>query len=264
VDPVWEKITELSNELDLDIHLEDLSGKLGINWLRKEVLEDLGLLLVGGNPGEFQEFREDAGFLLDIQETYGDFFDEDTLASYFTPYSYWNVNIADEFTLEELFEIRTGDTRAAAEFRAKIQALRMEHTMILPGELVGFVGEQFDEMQPVLIAEAPLNIHYIDERLLDGLFRHFEAPQVVAERIKSGRETMELTDEWLTEAFEGAEFDEILLQYLGVKSWFWQIDIDNADMRLRWIVCRTPGRDEDTEGMQINLIQESVLEAGQP
>ncbi len=258
VDPFYQQLRDLSEELKLDITLDDLSGRLGVNWVRKELLDGLGLLLEDKAPDEFQQHREDIGFRLDIARSYGEFFDEKTLAELFTPHSYWNLNISDEFTLEGLCALRTGDAAEAEEFRSRIQELRIKDTLLTSRDLAGFLGDQHEQLAPVLTVEAPLNINYVDEILLNGLFRYFEAPASVAERIRSVREKSELTDEWLHGALKGIDYNKLLLQYVGVKSWFWKMTIEDSDIRLEWILCRTLGRDEEAEGMEIRLIQESL------
>jgi hypothetical protein len=127
--------------------------------------------------------------------------------------------------------------------------------------LSGFVGESFKDMKAVLIAKAPLNIHHIDAILLDALFSHYDAPLSVAQRIISTRDNKELTEAWLTEALTDIEYNPLLNEYIGVKSWFWRISVKDAEYELDWILCRTSADEDETDGLRINLIEESIRPA---
>ncbi|MBN1687360.1 MAG: hypothetical protein JW852_11940 [Spirochaetales bacterium] len=257
IDPLSREIADLSAEMGLPILVEDLSAKIGINWVRKEVLNGLGLFSDAASPADFQQHREEIGFRLDMAESYGDFIDGDDLQSYFTPYSYWNINVSDEFTLEALFALRTGDEFKAREFRSRIQGLRTDQRILSREDLPEFLGDEYPALYAVLIAEPPINIHFADEVIIDRLFLHYGGPMNVAQRIKSTRESTELTDEWLTAALGEAENGGVLLQYLGARSWFWSIEVEADGIGLRWILCRMAGRDESNNGMQLKLIQET-------
>ena len=101
-DPVWARV-QGGSPSGIAVSLEDLSGRLGINWIRKELLESLDVLKE--DAAAVQQRREDQGLQLDIHAGYGDLIAEEALDRLFTPYSPFNVNVADEFALRRLYLI---------------------------------------------------------------------------------------------------------------------------------------------------------------
>ena len=71
------------------------------------------------------------------------FLNDDFLHDYATCTSGWNVNTADEFTLEQIFANITGDEFAAELFHEKIRDKRKSLSLIQPDELEAFIGVQY-------------------------------------------------------------------------------------------------------------------------
>ena len=71
-DPVWSAIGGPRGD-GISVKLEDVSSRLGLNWIRKEVLADSGALLPGHAAQEVQEARESAGLRLNLDTGFGAF-----------------------------------------------------------------------------------------------------------------------------------------------------------------------------------------------
>jgi hypothetical protein len=107
------------------VELEDLSSRLGVNWARKELLADLGVLLPG-SADAVQQFREDTGLHLDFG-AYRPFVGTADPAALLTTYGWFNVNICDEFALRKVALARTSDLALAEELRGRVQQIGREH-----------------------------------------------------------------------------------------------------------------------------------------
>lgn len=253
-DPVWEGI-QRPVESGCTVELKDLSSHLGLNWARRELLESLGVLKPGHSAQELQQFREDTGIHLNLKPGFLAFFSEEDLASLFTAYSYFNINIGDEFALRKLHFVRGGDLARAEEFHVAIQQLRIQRKTVEPAELEQQIGaENYRLLYPLLNAEPVMNLHFVPASVLRGLFRHYQVPVEKAESILAVRPSTEFGASELEALFGKVAFEKTpLRQYLGVRTWFWQIRVRCGEDGLSWVVARLPG----TEGpARLRLLEE--------
>lgn len=254
LDPIWDSLLDLEND-GISVELEDASSRMGLNWVRKELIQSLGVLQPGKTAQELQQFREDTGIHLNLKREFAGFVDEDTIGTLFTPYTYFNINISDEFVLRKLYAIRSLDSAAAEVFHTRIQSARAEKKIIAPEDLADFLGPgDYSILFPVANAEPAMNIHFAPEPILTALFSHYQVPPEKIGPILSLRESAEWTAEDIEDLI-GEKYSETLLhQYLGVKTWFWKIVATGDDLTLSWIVARVPGP-EETE-VELRLIEE--------
>jgi len=243
-DPVWSWLA-LPRGDGLAVRLEDVSSRLGPNWIRKELLQDLGVLQPGRTVQELQQFREDTGLHLNLRPDYEPFIDAQELARQFTPYGYFNVNLTDEFVLRKLHWQRGGDLQAAESFRIMVQQARVQKRIIDPDALPQFLGEEnYRLLFPVVNAEPALNVHFVPEQVLEGLFRHYEQPRERLAGLLASRRGAELTESAL-QALLGDRAGEAspLRPFLGLQTWFWRITVEGPQQTLAWIVARVPRED---------------------
>ncbi len=193
-DPVWDDMQSIEHKAIKAVSLKDVSSLIGINWVRKELLEKLGVLDFGKTPQELQQFREDSGIHLNIETAFHDFLEEENIEEFFTAYNYFNINISDEFVLRKLYFIRTGNMEEAEVFHTKIQNIRIEKKQLEPQDLESFLsGLNYDILFPVLNAEPVMNIHFVHEKILEDLFSYYEVPAEKADSIINLRESSEWT-----------------------------------------------------------------------
>jgi len=271
LDSVWEYI-EQSKEQGIHMSLTDVSSCYGINWIRKEILNHGNLLKFGKSSDELQQYRWDTGLHFTMEPDFLDFFTHDVLNQYFTPYNFFNINICDEFALENLYFIRTGDRDKARLFRQKIQdywkgSKPGKPRMIEPEDLKSFLGLDYEVLFPLVNAAPVINVHFVPEDILHQLFsyEYHNIPQNVFEFIVSSR----MNQEWSINELEviiGDTYKKTFLHhYIGVTTWFWQIEVTSSSdvhgpLTLRWIVVRIPIESEKEDEIEYRLLEEEFLQ----
>ena len=243
-DPVWSWLAQPRGD-GLTVRLEDASSRLGPNWIRKELLQDLEVLRPGRTVQELQQFREDTGLHLNLRPDFEAFIEEEKLGEMFTPYGYFNVNITDEFVLRKLHWQRSGDLQAAESFRIMVQQVRVQRRLVDPEALPQILGEEnYRLLFPVVNAEAAMNIHFVPEKVLDGLYHHYGQPRENLARILASRRGAELTASDLQELLKDRSGQASPLRpFLGLQTWFWRITVEGQERGLTWIVARVPRED---------------------
>jgi len=267
LDAVWEYISESEGRKML-VNLTDISSCYGINWVRKEILDHSNLMKFGKSSAELQQYRWDTGLHLHLEPDFTEFFSSDVLRSFFTPYSYFNLNICDEFTIENLYFLRTGDREKARLFRLKIQEHWKDSTpgkprMVEQGELEGFLGPDFEVLFPLLNAAPAINIHFAPEDILYQLlsYKYHNVPQSTAEFLLYNRSTQEWSEDELESIIGNKYIGTFLHHYIGVTTWFWQIEIETHSgegdpFSLKWVVARIPSGPKNADKREYRLIEE--------
>lgn len=253
-DPVWEGIRR-PEESGCTVELQDLSSRLGLNWVRKELLESLGVLNPGRSAQELQQFREDSGIHLNLAPAFQDFFAEDDLATLFTSYNYFNINICDEFALRMLHFLRSGDLAMAEEFHMEVQQLRIQKKTLDPASLEQAIGtDDYRLLYPILNAEPVMNLHFVPASVLRGLFRYYRVPTERAESILEARPYSEFSPAELESLLGQEAYQKTpLRQFLGVRTWFWRIRASCGEDTLVWVIARLPGTEEP---VKLRLLEE--------
>jgi hypothetical protein len=243
-DPVWSRMSQAAGG-EVAVTLEDVSSRLGPNWIRRELLQDLGVLKPGRTVGELEQIREEQGPALRLQPAYSPFIKEEELEQMFTPYGYFNINLTDERVLCRLLVERGADLPAAESLRIMVQQARAQMRVIDPEDLPEFLGEQNCRLLfPVVNAEAAMNVHFVPERVLEALFHHCEQPRGNLSRLLEARQAAELTQGQLQRLLAGRTDQRSPLEpYLGLKTWFWRITVEGRRQRLVWIAARVPRAD---------------------
>jgi hypothetical protein len=257
LDPVWQDVARSRTD-GLTVTLADASSFLGANWVRKELVDRMGLLLASRSPDDFQQFREDTGFHQNLLPDFKDFFGEPDLRGLFTTLGWLNVNIADEFTLRKLYYLRSGDSAAAEQFHQKVQEARVARKMITPDTLRDFMGDTaYQLLFPLANAEPSLNMHFASEEILRGIIDFTGGLTQSADLILSGR----LSEEWTTERLAAAIGPQawqqtMVSQYLGVRTWFWKLSVSDARESLTWTLARIPTTSDTVE---LRLVEEAIV-----
>jgi hypothetical protein len=268
IDPVWGYIDEQNGEGTVRMSLADVSSLYGINWLRKDVLAHGNLLKYGKTPEELQQYRWESGLQSNALSAYADFFEDGSLERFFTLHNYFNLNISDEFSIEKLIQVRTGDEHKGAEFRQKVQSLWSasepgKPKMVERDELESFMGRDFEELFPIVNAEPVFNVHFVPEEILRQVFTlEYHAVSLGAvEYIIGNRSCLEWEERDLA-AIIGAKYKNTFLHhYFGVVTWFWRLEITKADpvygeMKLKWVLARIPQPKPGDAAVKIRLVEE--------
>ncbi len=259
-DPIWEYLADKSGN-EIGTELTDVSSMINPNWIRKELIEGSSLssiLSEGAAMDDVQQYRHDNGFSIDIKEFYKNYFTQDALENVLSPYSYANINTADEFSLMKLYEIRKKSNQRAETFRTKVQKLRMDKKIIKPSELRDVLFPDYDDLFPFISALPAFNIHFIAPDTLKGILNYkygekpLPHPETSYQRIISLRANTEITPKQLSEIISEDDINHPVYQYLGTKTWFWEIVLTLDKTSLR-IICAVYPPEES-----ISLIDDSI------
>jgi hypothetical protein len=242
-DPIWQIVPPVDG---VSIEIRDASSALNPNYLRKTLLERSSWLAAtlapAATPASLQQDREDFGLSTDIEGRYGEFFDTDAF-EVLTGHSFANVNTTDEFVLRWIVETRTGDPSAGEQFRLRIQETLVQRRVIDATELETMLGAHYALVSPLVTTEPQINVHFADPRVLRLLAAYpvhaITTPDARVDRLLSRRAAAELSPTDLAALF-GVPPAHPLLQYLGVRTWFWEIVASTDRHRLDIIVARTP------------------------
>ncbi|MFW6362971.1 MAG: hypothetical protein ACOC0D_03905, partial [Spirochaeta sp.] len=243
----------------VNLQVCDISSRLNPNWMAPFMLERTKLntiLRAGKTPAMLQQFRQENGFSLHIEEFYRDWFSTHAIDSLLTPYSYANINIDDEFSLRRLYEYIS---RHSGElFQAEIQGLRKRSQFLTPLELPQFFGESYRRIHPVIHAGPAMNIHYVPEEILHAVLSYpyfnIDNPQTVTQQIISHRNGSGIKAGELPGLLQVPP-DSPLLQYLGVQTYFWRIDVHFAEYVQTTIVAVVPQPQEPEPYRRIRIIR---------
>jgi hypothetical protein len=222
----------------------DASSFVNPNWIRKQALEDTALrslLAEGATAPGLQQFREDEGLAQEIAVHYAAFFTEDAFKKYLSPFSYANVNSADEFALRRLYLAATGDGAGAAVFHAKIQAMLVERRLCSESGLPYLFGAGAAAMSAVATTAPQWNVNFLDPALLEAALSYpaygLPSPAATAAAIIAERSRREIIPARLHEIC-GLPADHPLFAYLGCSTYFWRIRLEDADGRVEAVFAR--------------------------
>jgi hypothetical protein len=266
------------------VSMKDVGSALNPNMIHWELIDYLNEALLPppaklfkatttnspNNGMKLQQYWMDTGIHFNLIPDYSDFFEDDVINTYFTPYTYFNINLTNEWVLERLFKDRTGSESDAKKFHAGITTLLGQKDFIAKNEHleiwmttnnslqnnirgIGLWKEDFEKMWPVLNVESQLNVHFVDESILRVLLSYppFALPdaQGKAQQILDARENPDkkgLTKQELQNTIGILPYPGLRLNfYLGVFTNFWELKVrekanEKNDYVLRWVIVRLP------------------------
>jgi hypothetical protein len=240
-DPVW----SLPSPAGVTVRVRDVSSGINPNYVRKALVERsvlASLLSPGDTPGSLQQDREDEGLSTAITSRYSSFFRPEAV-EYLCGYGFANVNTTDEFVLRSIVVSRTGDEAAAEYLRLEVQQALQERRVIGKEELELLLGLRYREVTPLITTEPQINVNFADPRVLRLLAEYpAHVPGVAAakvDEILSRRGSREITAEELATIL-AVPPTHPLLQYLGARTWFWEIVAQGKHTSLTVVAARVP------------------------
>ncbi len=273
-------ITGIEEETGFTILLEDISSRFNLNSLNKKMITETmvnNYMLSGTGADAFQQDRADRGFGLDPLLRWKEYFEEEFLSRYATCTGGWNINTADEFSLEAVFAEITGDETAAELFHEKVREKRKNLELVTPEKLEEFIGIQhFSQVYPAIHAFPEINLHFAPEWVLKQLLAYpaykVADPAGTAELLISLRDSRGLSGEEIidlipikvdsdaTATEKRLKEENRLFAWLGNTTLFWRISIQGETLSIIREVARIP----DTRGMsgekerQYRIIREEL------
>ncbi len=197
------KELETIKDGDITITFSDISSKLDLNFIDFTIFKTgtfRSLLKQEYTWLSLQEFREELGFTSDIGLYRGFFPENIDFESLFTIYSLPNINNMSDIMLEKYYKTITGDESKALSLKNYLQNRRKSKKTIDDMELKRLIGVYGDELKDVITIIPTWNRVNIDKDLLD--------------RTSSLSKNMQKL-------------------YLGDKTTFWSITIDNSKTKLK-------------------------------
>ncbi|HOX18904.1 MAG TPA: hypothetical protein PKW82_10640 [Spirochaetales bacterium] len=231
--------------------VDDVSSRFNPNLLRKNFIEKTTLarfLKPGASVDALQQARVESGLSVDIATAYGDFFEAESLAVWFTPYTYASVNTDDEFALERLWFEATGDSSGAAAFREANRRQLEALTMLSPAEFAAWYGVEAEALAPFVGAEPVLNVNLAEMEVLEAALAYpgygIESPHATAQSLTAAARSRAL-DRAALAALAGLDGEHPAWAWLGTRTWFWRIFAKSGDAWFRAIV-RMEDREDGT------------------
>lgn len=229
-DAVWSTVK--SHDGPYSIDFQDISSKLNPNWMRTKLFEETklkNLIASGESPDQIRDRRIEMGFVTSLsmwKETFG----EKNLNRFFTIYSDANINVTYEISLEELYRVRHGESGAAA-FRDRIQKGLEEGKLWTTAELTEILGQEAEDLSPVINAEPIMNVHFVDPFLLECLLSYpyredpLKNPKSIMQTILERRKIGELSFDELESIIQPNDNQRRVLEYLGVTTAFYSLSL---------------------------------------
>ncbi len=255
MDPVWNYIDSKVNEYKY-LELTDISSRINPNWLRSVFIERTDLkkvLLNGVSPDMLKDHRNKTGFVVDIYSSYSELLDPEALETFFTPYSYINVNTAYEYVLKDMYELVTGDSGRAASFHSFIISALSEKHIITETELMATAGTDYAAIYPIISTLPEMNVHFIPEFILEQVLSYpyggevLENSSSLYNTILSFRHNNEITPVELNNLIKTEGLQERVFHHLGTKTWFWKVGLATKLTAIEAIIVCVPSLKTDSD-----------------
>lgn len=237
-DPVWDLIPVLNGK-STHVTLRDISSRLNPNWMRFKLFQETrlaGLIQTGKSPYDLEDRRRTMGFVTDLA-LWEDCFGTDNLTRYFTLHSWANINVTREEALEELYRLRCGENGAIG-FRFRVQKALGEGKLWKGEELREVMGLGADRLYPAVNTLPAMNVHFMEPLLLECLLaypyreRPLDNHSAKARLILEIRKNRELDRAELIGLIDPGKEQMRVLEYLGCRTWFWEVTIETGDYRI--------------------------------
>ena len=249
-DPVWHYISNKSTE-NMKLQLTDLSSRININSVHPLFLERTQLRSTfknGKTVETFRNIRNKNGFCINITATYRDIFNKSDLENYYTSYGYMNINTAYEFSLQRMFKLLTDDPAAAEVFHSFTAGALSSRRIMDADELLTAFRYNYHSIFPLIGTCPEMNVNFIPEFILKQVLtypyggKQLENSSAVLQRILYLRKAQEITSSQLRTIITIEEpLQERIFQYVGTKTWFWEIKITTKKNCAQAVAVYLPG-----------------------
>ncbi len=267
-DPVWEYVRAVSGRYRR-LELTDISSRINPGSMQAAFFEKTDLkrtLLPGTSPKLFKDNQKRTGFIMDIRSAYKNVLLKDALETYFTAFSFLNVNTDYEYSLREMFKLLTSDSGAADVFHTFISHALREKRLITEEELSTALGTYRETVFPVISTLPKMNIHYVPGFILKQILTY----PYGGERINNGttvfksllylRSTREITPEDLHTLVKTEGLQNRFFQCIGTKTWFWKVSAATKRTAALAVIVCVPRKKEKERKYLYRLYSLNVTE----
>ena len=254
LDPLW---SGLSGEAGEALRIRDLSSVLNPNFLAPDLFESEAIAEIVGlraSAGDLQRYREERGLSCRL-EHYAPFFD---LAERrpLGCYGWANINTADELALRLVYRSATGSEEGARLFREKVQSLRRLRRVVRREELAEVIGST--ALFPLVCAEPSLNVNYVDRGLALALAaflaRGIEDPERRCAELLDLRSRRPVREEDIARIL-GVDPGHPILQFLGSRTWFWELRVERSGLTCVLVLARRPGAGPMDRAARLDIVE---------
>ncbi|RPJ03258.1 MAG: hypothetical protein EHM28_15635 [Spirochaetaceae bacterium] len=244
-DDMWGRISLLETE-NLKISVRDASSLINPNFAFENLLVTMNVFAPGTNYAKFHELRTVTGPVTGFSSSFGETFSEEALEKFLSPWSYCNVNLANETMVFRYYAQRTGKKVEDQPFFAAFREKRRNNVFISEKSLATMLGQDYIDVFPVLFAKPQYNINYIDEKILANILHQtsrdytLKLPEDLAEQLVVQRSSGALTANDLVSLIKPKFKGTILEHYFGAVTWFWEIRVKQNSLELVTIAARVP------------------------
>ena len=263
-DPIWEEI-KLILDKNIRVDLEDISSKVDLNHISVDLLKSAYFLKAKADLSSFNNFRKNLGLSYNFINDYKYYFDKDILEEYCTEYSFYNINISDDYMLYILFKIRSSNESEANHFYSLIKSKRNDNIIINEQKLREVLSNNYNILYPLINTLPQFNINFINETLLYWLVKSVKEQfklnldESFINVLLNQRNYSEIKPEYLSEIIKPNFKNTILEQILGCKTWFWRLSLKKDNIKYIGIICYLPKNKEEAETKFIRIIKEDYF-----
>ena len=224
---------------NLNVKIDNLSGKININSFPKDILEktDLKKLFIDSSASIYQIYESQVLFSDFTQLS--QYITLENYEKYFTTFGWFNYNSSDDTRFELLLNQLKINSITLLDRRKEL--LSTKQYIQSYTQLKMNTGTQFTEVFPYINLEAPINVNYIDQEVLKNILSYpsFNIKGAVskAQTIASLRENQEITQEMLSNILE-LKKNNPLYYFLGTKTYFYKIRIEGKSKQCDFYIAR--------------------------
>lgn len=251
------QLFKVTNSEKLTIKIKDISSKINLNFVDFTLFKNKSfkaMLREQYNWISLQEHRDLIGFTNNINSYRLFFIDELDFESLFTVYGLLNINNVSDIMLEKLYIYHTDNSSKASSLKKMIDEKRDEHVVINNNNFTTLL-HGYDESILKYISLIPSwNINNVDEKLLKAILSKYN---INSKTVINKRNNYEITNSDLSSLFNIDDNNKSLMSYLGTKTTFWQIEIEDKIEKLRTTLVM--GWDTKSENYRVISIFKELL-----
>lgn len=250
-DPVQRYVREKSYEYR-EFTLTDISSGLNPNYINTLLFVRTGLketLEYGTDTENFILRRAEHGFSMNIEEIYSGILKKDAMEEYFTPYGYLNVNVSSGYSCERMFLELTMNANSARRFRSRIENSLKDRHIITEEDLRSAAGDYYKKIALLMTVLPQINVNFADSFILKQILSYpyggipFRNGSSILNRLIVKRSEGEITPADLAACIPAVDLQKRIFQYLGTKTWFWELKISDRDNTAKAVIACIPSRD---------------------
>lgn len=232
----WDK----KNINNIKINIIPLSGKININFFPTDIIEKTDLKDLFINPSKAASIINNSEQLFYSYDSIKEFLNEENFKKYFTFYGWANYNTIDQDKLK-LF-LKSLDISLSSSFFSTRKSLLLNKQYIQTyTEFRMKTGTNYKKIMPYINIDRPLNVNFTDQFILKNILSYppfkIDGVNSKVNTIIRTREYKEITQEILSNIL-GLKNNNLLNHLLGVKSYFYQIELQGSNEHCIVVIAR--------------------------